>query len=136
MFQPPCSFFLCSCQLLDLYRSLIILKAFQSSTDVPLLVELNTIARRVLLSIHAAGTPQSSPMNSASSQAAINSPSLDSQIRVGFITPPFKDNRIPITDHLHAHAYIAPNDLCGWWRSISYGSLGWYAIEDLIAEIR
>ncbi|KAF8832610.1 hypothetical protein HHX47_DHR1001785 [Lentinula edodes] len=56
--------------------------------------------------------------------------------RVGFITPPFKDNKIPVTDHLHAHAYIEPSDLMGWWRGLAYGSLAWYAIDDLIAEIR
>jgi len=24
----------------------------------------------------------------------------------------------------------------GWWRGIAFGSLAWYAIDDLIAEIR
>ncbi len=61
---------------------------------------------------------------------------FDPAIRVGFITPPFKDNKMPVTDHLHAHAYIAPNDLCGWWRSVAYGPLAWYAVDDLVAEIR
>jgi len=41
-----------------------------------------------------------------------------------------------VTDHLHAHAYIAPADKAGWWRAIAYGPLAWYAIDDLIAEIR
>ncbi|KAJ3513733.1 hypothetical protein NLJ89_g2784 [Agrocybe chaxingu] len=58
------------------------------------------------------------------------------QFRIGFITPPFKDNKIPVTDHLHAHAYIGPADLAGWWRSVAYSPIAWYAIEDLIAEIR
>jgi hypothetical protein len=61
---------------------------------------------------------------------------LDHLFRIGFITPPFKDNKIPVTDHLHAHAYIMPADLMGWWRGIAYGPLAWYAIDDLIAEIR
>jgi len=60
----------------------------------------------------------------------------NTQFRIGFITPPFKDNQIPVTDHLHAHAYIVPADLMGWWRGIAYGPLAWYAIDDLIAEIR
>jgi len=55
---------------------------------------------------------------------------------IGFITPPFWDYKIPVTDHLHAHAYIAPADLMGWWRSVAYGPLAWYAIDDLTAEIR
>lgn len=41
-----------------------------------------------------------------------------------------------MSDHLHAHAYIAPADQLGWWRGIAYGSLAWYAVDDLIAEIR
>jgi hypothetical protein len=57
-------------------------------------------------------------------------------MHVGFITPPFRDNKIPVTDHLHAHAYLGATDLAGWWRRSAYSSLGWYAIEDLIAEIR
>lgn len=61
---------------------------------------------------------------------------LESQFRVGFITPPFKDSQIPVKDHLHAHAYVAPMDRCGWWRSVAYSPIAWYAIEDLIAEIR
>ena len=56
--------------------------------------------------------------------------------RIGFITPPFKDNKIPVTDHLHAHAFIGPPDLVGWWRGVAYSPVAWYAIDDLIAEIR
>lgn len=37
---------------------------------------------------------------------------------------------------VHAHAYIAPADLLGWWRRVAYSPIAWYAIEDLIAEIR
>jgi malonyl CoA-acyl carrier protein transacylase len=61
---------------------------------------------------------------------------VEQQFRIGFITPPFKDNKIPVTDHLHAHAYIAPGDLMGWWRGIAYSPVAWYSIDDLIAEIR
>lgn len=64
-------------------------------------------------------------------------PSVDHEtFRIGFITPPFRDSKIPVTDHLHAHAYILPADLMGWWRSVGYGTMAWYAIDDLIAEIR
>jgi len=58
------------------------------------------------------------------------------KLHVGFITPPFKDTKIPVTDHLHAHAYIAPADRLGWWRGVAYSALAWYDIDDLIAEIR
>jgi len=57
-------------------------------------------------------------------------------LHVGFITPPFRDSKIPITDHLHAHAYVGTPDLAGWWRGMAYGSMAWYSVQDLIAEIR
>ena len=60
----------------------------------------------------------------------------DLPLHVGFITPPFKDNKIPIMDHLHVHAYLGTADLAGWWRGIAYGPLAWYSVQDLIAEIR
>ena len=59
-----------------------------------------------------------------------------SKFRIGFITPPFRDAKIPVTDHLHAHAYVEPGDLMSWWRSVAYSPIAWYAIDDLIAEIR
>ena len=74
----------------------------------------------------------SSPLPSTS----LNDPLVDSTFHIGFITPPWKDNKIPVKDHLHAHAYVEPMDLAGWWRGVSYGPLAWYAIDDLIAEIR
>ncbi|KAH6917563.1 hypothetical protein BKA70DRAFT_1382416 [Coprinopsis sp. MPI-PUGE-AT-0042] len=49
---------------------------------------------------------------------------------------PITNNKIPVTDHLHAHAYIAPADLLGWWRGVAYSGLAWYEVDDLIAEIR
>lgn len=64
--------------------------------------------------------------------AAASSP----QFHIGFITPPWKDNKIPVKDHLHAHAYVEPLDLAGWWRGMAYGPLAWYSVDDLIAEIR
>ncbi|KIY67586.1 hypothetical protein CYLTODRAFT_483836, partial [Cylindrobasidium torrendii FP15055 ss-10] len=56
--------------------------------------------------------------------------------RIGFIGPPFRDPKIPVSDHLHAHAYIEPDDRMSWWRRFAYSSVAWYGIDDLIAEIR
>ncbi|KAI0823018.1 hypothetical protein BC628DRAFT_1409407 [Trametes gibbosa] len=85
-----------------------------SSSDLPLLVTL-----------------RDSLLNAEQSTRAARE-----SFRVGFITPPFRDNKIPVTDHLHAHAYALPADLMGWWRSVAYSSVAWYDIDDLIAEIR
>ncbi|KAJ7139787.1 hypothetical protein C8R44DRAFT_940129 [Mycena epipterygia] len=79
-----------------------------SSTDLPLLVNVRSLATRL----------------------------ANAQFRIGFITGMFSDSKIPIKDHLHAHAYIGPPDLMGWWRAKAYGPLSWYPIDDLIAEIR
>ena len=75
-------------------------------------------------------------LGTISSGALTSRQPAESQFRIGFITPPFKDNKIPVTDHLHAHAYLAPADQLGWWRGVAYSPLAWYAIDDLIAEIR
>jgi len=102
-----------------------------SSSDLPLLVNVRNLATRLLKSFiptASPGTPNSSHFSSPLHETA--------QFRIGFITPPFKDNKIPVTDHLHAHAFLGPPDLLGWWRGIAYGPLAWYAIDDLIAEIR
>jgi len=103
----------------------------QSSSDLPLLADIKTLAKRLLSSI---STPTSSFGPSYTSPTP---PRHDeSHFRIGFITPPFKDNKIPVTDHLHAHAYITPADRLGWWRGIAYSPIAWYSIDDLIAEIR
>ncbi|KAG1801334.1 uncharacterized protein HD556DRAFT_1336777 [Suillus plorans] len=104
-----------------------------SSSDLPLLVNVRNLGRRLL---SASSPPSSPPFSSGNSSAASSAPHTESQFRIGFITPPFKDNKIPITDHLHAHAYLAPADLLGWWRGVAYGPLAWYDVDDLIAEIR
>lgn len=108
----------------------------QSSSDLPLLVNVRNLAARLLASL----LPPSSPFTTPSAASAVPSTTplqtSNSQFSIGFITPPFKDNKIPVTDHLHAHAYIGPADLMGWWRGIAYGPLAWYAIDDLVAEIR
>ena len=134
----------------------------QSSSDIPLLVSLRTLAQRLLsnyitpipplsagLIPPSTATPSStpgqntpfplaSPIRSSSPlpSTSLNDPLVDSTFHIGFITPPWKDNKIPVKDHLHVHAYVEPLDLAGWWRGVSYGPLAWYAIDDLIAEIR
>jgi len=133
-----------------------------SSSDVPLLVSLRALAHRFLTPL--ASPPSVSPRLSAtpSSGAGTVSPlrlsspdptakvnrrassypltttqdATRDEVRVGFITPPWKDSAIPVKDHLHAHAYLAPADLCGWWRGVAFGPLAWYPVDDLIAEIR
>ncbi|KAG2156479.1 uncharacterized protein EDB93DRAFT_1126986 [Suillus bovinus] len=104
-----------------------------SSSDLPLLVNVRNLGRR-LLSMSSPPSSPFSPVNNSAPSAPLQH--AESQFRIGFITPPFKDNKIPIIDHLHAHAYLAPADLLGWWRGVAYGPLAWYAIDDLIAEIR
>jgi len=104
-----------------------------SSSDLPLLVSVRNHATRLLSSL----LPSNSPtMVGDNGQSSIISDESSKSFRIGFITSPFKDNKIPVTDHLHAHAYIAPADLLGWWRGLAYGPLAWYSIDDLIAEVR
>ena len=98
---------------------------WQASSDVPLLSNVRNLATRLLATLTPSiADPPVVPQN------------INSQFRIGFITPPFKDSKIPVTDHLHAHAFIGPPDKLGWWRGVAYGPLAWYPIEDLIAEIR
>jgi len=110
-----------------------------SSSDIPLLNHIQETASRLFLSLNPPHTPSSpapvSPDEMASANKAPLAPA-DLPLHVGFITPPFKDNKIPIKDHLHAHAYLGTTDLAGWWRGTAYGYLAWYSVHDLIAEIR
>ncbi|KAJ3490475.1 hypothetical protein NLI96_g1378 [Meripilus lineatus] len=123
----------------------------QSSSDLPLLVTIRDLSRRLLTSLIPASSPSSpniqpanvtTPVTAVTPQQLLNHPptkpqsSQSDEFRIGFITPPFKDSKIPVTDHLHAHAYILPADRMGWWRSVGFGPLAWYSIDDLIAEIR
>ncbi|KAG5648201.1 hypothetical protein DXG03_006156 [Asterophora parasitica] len=110
-----------------------------SSSDLPLLVNIRNLATRLLTSLLPPSSPAATPSGSSTPIPSLaNTPlqGADTLFRIGFITPPFKDNKIPVTDHLHCHAYITPADLMGWWRGIAYGPLAWYSIDDLIAEIR
>ncbi|ETW87546.1 hypothetical protein HETIRDRAFT_437990 [Heterobasidion irregulare TC 32-1] len=86
-----------------------------SSSDLPLLASLRDIGIRVLNSL----LSPSSPLLQPSPLATVPFQTPNSNFHIGFITPPFRDSKIPVTDHLHAHAGVA-----------------WYAVEDLIAEIR
>ncbi|KAF9535512.1 hypothetical protein CPB83DRAFT_872404 [Crepidotus variabilis] len=97
-----------------------------SSSDLPLLSDIRAIATRLL------GAFLSGP-------ADLPDPAEHSKANnfcIGFITPPFKDNKIPVTDHLHAHAFIGSPDLAGWWRAVAYSSVSWYSLDDLMAEIK
>lgn len=106
-----------------------------SSSDLPLLVQVQRRAQQLLHVLQR--TPRSPDPYRAASPMTTNSPlTTTAEYNIGFITPPFKDNKIPVTDHLHLHAYIGDPDLAGWWRKVAYSSIAWYAIEDLIAEIR
>ncbi|KAF7789226.1 hypothetical protein EIP86_000167 [Pleurotus ostreatoroseus] len=115
-----------------------------SSSDLPLLVSIRDLSTRLLASLlpdsssdfPASPSTSTTPSQLLPSQALPEASSTNESFRIGFITPPFRDSKIPVTDHLHAHAYILPADRMGWWRSVGFGSLAWYAIEDLIAEIR
>ncbi|KAH9947693.1 hypothetical protein B0H21DRAFT_317470 [Amylocystis lapponica] len=105
-----------------------------SSSDLPLLVVIRDISHRLLSSIQA---PASVPFAAPSPTSATFLPSSDNNdIHIGFVTPPFRDPKLPVTDHLHAHAFVSPADRMGWFRGIAFSSLAWYAIDDLIAEIR
>lgn len=109
-----------------------------SSSDVALLVNIKNLAHRLLSSLLPPSSPLSTPLSTTPTLPSSSSLPLqkEPQFQIGFITPPFKDTKIPVTDHLHAHAYIEPADQLGWWRGIAFSSVAWYAIDDLIAEIR
>lgn len=125
----------CAKHSIDRLYRLFVLTALlntQSSSDLPLLVNVRNLATRLLASL----LPASTPVTPSTAAPPVPLQGQSNQFRIGFITPPFKDNKIPVTDHLHVHAYIGPGDLLGWWRGVAYGPLAWYAIDDLIAEIR
>jgi len=129
-----------------------------SSSDVPLLIQLQEISTRLLSYFTEPNpTPQPSPLinpqqmpppsptsatgSSFPAAASLNPSGLASPqgaFHVGFITPPLKDPKIPISDHLHAHAFIGEMDKVKWYevpRKVAF-TMGWWDITDLIAEIR
>ncbi|KAH9065953.1 hypothetical protein EDB87DRAFT_1741972 [Lactarius vividus] len=108
-----------------------------SSSDLPLLTFLRDTATKLLTSLLPMDLPLLSPTSAGPLNTASTQPyTRPSNFRIGFITPPFRDSRIPVTDHLHAHAFISPADRLGWFRGIAYSAVAWYDIDDLIAEIR
>ncbi|KAF9519846.1 hypothetical protein BS47DRAFT_1000952 [Hydnum rufescens UP504] len=109
-----------------------------SSNDIPLLNHIQSLAFRLLKSLNPPAPMSPSPFASQETLSSNQVPlqGQEPPMHVGFITPPFRDSKIPITDHLHAHAYLGAPDLAGWWRGTAYGSLAWYSVQDLIAEIR
>lgn len=123
-----------------------------SSSDLPLLLHMQNLAQ-TLLTRQLGGTLLSStsasnvvpatptspiPGSPNPSQAIAFSPETDpaNKFNIGFIVSPFSDPKIPVSDHVHLHAYIGAMDLAGWWRKLNYSGMGWWAIDDLIAEIR
>jgi hypothetical protein len=124
---------------------------------VPLLIQLQDIAVRLLSyftdpSPSAMPSPNIAPQNMpppspisatggsfpGTSLNPSNLPSPQATFHVGFITPPLKDPKIPISDHLHAHAFIGDMDKVKWYevpRKVAF-TMGWWDIADLIAEIR
>lgn len=122
-----------------------------SSSDLPLLLHMQSLSQTLLakqlagtlLSNSPSGavppTPTSpNPGSPNPSQAIAFSPETDpaNKFNIGFIVSPFSDPKIPVSDHVHLHAYIGAMDLAGWWRKLNYSGMGWWAIDDLIAEIR
>jgi len=111
-----------------------------SSADIPLLAHIQFLGIRLLRSLN----PDSSSLQprlslnvpTSSTVPAFELAKCPESFRIGFITPPFRDSKIPIADHVHAHAFIGTPDLAGWFRGVAYSPLAWYAIDDLIAEIR
>ncbi|KZW02063.1 hypothetical protein EXIGLDRAFT_665813 [Exidia glandulosa HHB12029] len=107
-----------------------------STTDLPLLIGMQRIAQRLLSQLAPPPAPSSPDPNGAPTPGIAPLAPDYSHFKIGFISYPFKDSKIPVTDHLHAHCYVGEPDLAGWWRKMAYGPLAWYSIEDLIAEIR
>lgn len=120
----------------DLF-SFVTLYPLQSSSDLPLLTFIRDTATQLLSSLLVMDLPLLTPTSAGPLNTSPSQPrTRPSNFRIGFITPPFRDSRIPVTDHLHAHAFIAPADRLGWFRGVAYSALAWYDIDDLIAEIR
>ncbi|EAL23576.1 hypothetical protein CNBA2230 [Cryptococcus deneoformans B-3501A] len=97
------------------------------ASDIPLLSHILDTAAQILNSVAAAGDD-------------LESGKGKEKLHVGFVGSIIKDPQSPHA-HLHAHAYLTPIDtkLSGaslWRRNVVFGSLNWWSIEDLRAEIR
>ncbi|KAL0250523.1 hypothetical protein I308_102701 [Cryptococcus tetragattii IND107] len=98
------------------------------ASDIPLLSHVLDTAAQIL--------------NSAAATAGndVERGTGKEKLQVGFVGSIIKDPQSPHA-HLHAHAYLPPIDtkLSGaslWRRNVIFGSLNWWSIEDLRAEIR
>ncbi|WWC61794.1 uncharacterized protein I303_104379 [Kwoniella dejecticola CBS 10117] len=103
-------------------------------SDVPMLSHILEITHRLLLPV----TGQSS--SSASDAERGKGKGKENDVRIGFVGSVTKDPQSPHA-HLHAHAMVGPIDtsLPGatfWRRNVVFGSMNWWSIEDLRAEIR
>jgi len=114
-----------------------------SSSDLPLLMHIQQVSQSLLTrqvngTLLAGGSLSTQSPSSPAAQAITFSPETDpaQKFNIGFIVSPFSDPKIPVSDHVHCHAYIGTLDQAGWWRKINYSGMGWWAIDDLIAEIR
>ncbi|WWC70281.1 uncharacterized protein I206_104231 [Kwoniella pini CBS 10737] len=103
-------------------------------SDVPLLSHILEVTHRLL-----SRTPGQSN-TSASEAERGKGKEKENDVRVGFVGSVKKDPQSP-HPHLHAHAMVGPIDtsLPGatfWRRNVIFGSMNWWGIEDLRAEIR
>ncbi|KIS01196.1 hypothetical protein L804_01070 [Cryptococcus deuterogattii 2001/935-1] len=98
------------------------------ASDIPLLSHILDIATQLLNSAAAATGDD------------VERGKGKEKLQVGFVGSIIRDPQSPHA-HLHAHAYLPPIDtkLSGaslWRRNVIFGSLNWWSIEDLRAEIR
>ncbi|KAG7562607.1 hypothetical protein FFLO_01980 [Filobasidium floriforme] len=93
--------------------------------DVPLLTRALRIAND-LLDKDPSGQTQTDPGLGTKAE----------ERKIGFVVGPLRDPRHPYA-HVHLHAVKGPWDLASYYRkAMVYNFVGWYELEDLIAEIR
>ncbi|KAL7410176.1 hypothetical protein BDY24DRAFT_444338 [Mrakia frigida] len=116
-----------------------------SPASVPLLSRLHMLAQALLVDqfTSASSFNQNNPSSSSSSSSTTFPPSSplpgrsQLQERIGFVTSPFKDPLNPGHPNLTLHAILGPLDKASYYtRGFPFGPLGFYSLEDLIAEIR
>ncbi|WRT66285.1 uncharacterized protein IL334_003238 [Kwoniella shivajii] len=103
-------------------------------SDVPLLSHIIELSNRLLGSLPAQANSSSSDAERGKGKGKEN------DVRVGLVGSVMKDPQCPHA-HLHAHAMLGPVDtsLPGasfWRRNVVFGTMNWWGIEDLRAEIR